>query len=299
MGDEPPPSPARAKAGRAAAHSGVGGGRDAACKRPRAAHRRYRNGGRALGQTGYARPRGPRRILWLHAPVPAVARRTGRNIWCRTSAPIRSPAAISSSARPPPGSKSTAHPGRSSPPARPGQFPLPPRSSPSSRGSRTAQWCFPGLDESLDAEGWAAIGAEDKATGPAHGHPQYQLKQLIGALGVARDDVTALGASTVAPRTRLLSEAMRPSATLEAWSIYGAGRACRHHADFGAERTRGSERHRAGDPRGGRAAKRDRGAGDAPGSRGASPSSFAAGTSPSTIPPVRRWRVSGTASLRG
>ncbi|MEJ0011455.1 MAG: double-strand break repair protein AddB [Bauldia sp.] len=79
---------------------------------------------------------------------------------------------------------------------------------------------LPGLDQTLDARGWHAIGGDD---GPAaaHGHPQFALKHLIGRMGVARDAVTPLGdAPDGGARVRLLSEASRPAETLDAWAGY-------------------------------------------------------------------------------
>lgn len=75
---------------------------------------------------------------------------------------------------------------------------------------------LPGLDQSLDDRGWAAIGDG----GAAEAHPQFFLKKLIGEIGVARDEVIALGAITagITPRMRFIAEALRPSETLDAWS---------------------------------------------------------------------------------
>ena len=77
---------------------------------------------------------------------------------------------------------------------------------------------LPGLDQGLDAGGWAAIGDPADPTAAAHGHPQFGLKQLIAAIGIAREDVVALAADPAAARTRLVSEAMRPAETVDAWA---------------------------------------------------------------------------------
>jgi ATP-dependent helicase/nuclease subunit B len=84
---------------------------------------------------------------------------------------------------------------------------------------------LPGLDRELDEIGWDAIGDADSATPGAFGHPQFGMKQLIAAIGVARADVLPIGTpvASVAPRVRLLSEAMRPAATLDAWSDFASG----------------------------------------------------------------------------
>jgi ATP-dependent helicase/nuclease subunit B len=75
---------------------------------------------------------------------------------------------------------------------------------------------LPGLDRGLDEAGWTAIDGGDKDTA-AHGHPQYGLKQLIAAIGIARDEVEPLAADPAAARARFVSEAMRPAETVDAW----------------------------------------------------------------------------------
>ncbi|MEQ8964398.1 MAG: double-strand break repair protein AddB [Azospirillaceae bacterium] len=71
---------------------------------------------------------------------------------------------------------------------------------------------LPGLDTTLDDAGWRAID---------EGHPQFGLKSLIGALGVAREDVGLWPVPEEAPppprRERLIAEALRPAQTTEAW----------------------------------------------------------------------------------
>lgn len=81
---------------------------------------------------------------------------------------------------------------------------------------------LPGLDRDLDADGWTAINVPDDAKPSAVGHPQFGMKQLIAAIGIDREDVVPLGAPSekIAARTKLLSEAMRPAETAEAWSGY-------------------------------------------------------------------------------
>lgn len=85
------------------------------------------------------------------------------------------------------------------------------------RSNGTGAVVLPGLDQSLDDAGWAAIGEGGAAS---EAHPQFALKKLIGEIGVARADVTPLGDVTVgvAPRMRFISEALRPSETLEKWA---------------------------------------------------------------------------------
>ena len=80
---------------------------------------------------------------------------------------------------------------------------------------------LPGLDRGLDDAGWNAIG--DPAVGnvaATHGHPQFGLQQLLGEIGIAREDVATLGPAPddIVARARLLSEAIRPAETLDAWA---------------------------------------------------------------------------------
>ncbi|MEO8667208.1 MAG: double-strand break repair protein AddB [Bauldia sp.] len=79
---------------------------------------------------------------------------------------------------------------------------------------------LPGLDTGLDDAAWAAIGGDGDAR--AWGHPQAALKQLIATIGIARDEVEALGESppALALRTRIVAEAMRPAETTDAWSAF-------------------------------------------------------------------------------
>ncbi|MEQ9518432.1 MAG: double-strand break repair protein AddB [Parvibaculum sp.] len=77
---------------------------------------------------------------------------------------------------------------------------------------------LPGLDFDLDDRGWDAVDAA---------HPQFGMKQLLSAMGVARDDVKpwpgeAVSAVSLA-RARLLNEALRPAETTDAWVRMDAG----------------------------------------------------------------------------
>jgi hypothetical protein len=83
---------------------------------------------------------------------------------------------------------------------------------------------LPGLDQDLDAAGWAAIGASTDAD-CVHGHPQAVLRRLVDEhLGLSRDAVRPLGTpdDTLAARARLLSQALRPAETTEAWAAMPA-----------------------------------------------------------------------------
>jgi ATP-dependent helicase/nuclease subunit B len=79
---------------------------------------------------------------------------------------------------------------------------------------------LPALDRTLDEESWAAVGAHPE-------HPQFGLKRLLDALGLARGDVAPLGASKAsaasAARWSLACEAMRPAGTTELWHRFAAG----------------------------------------------------------------------------
>jgi ATP-dependent helicase/nuclease subunit B len=72
---------------------------------------------------------------------------------------------------------------------------------------------LPGLDQTLDARGWQAVGPS---------HPQYGMKQLLGAMGSSRENVRLWPHHTPQPiaqaRGKLMSEALRPAETTDAWS---------------------------------------------------------------------------------
>ena len=77
-----------------------------------------------------------------------------------------------------------------------------------------------GLDRDLDAESAAAL--------PLHHpeHPQFGLAKLMTALGIEPRAVRELPVRDLAParvaRNRLMSEAMRPSSTLQLWQRFAA-----------------------------------------------------------------------------
>ena len=79
---------------------------------------------------------------------------------------------------------------------------------------------LPGLDQDLDAATWEAIGEAGSAPPSAFGHPQFGLKQLVGQLGILREDVEPLIArgDAIAPRRRLLGEVLRPAETTDRWA---------------------------------------------------------------------------------
>jgi ATP-dependent helicase/nuclease subunit B len=76
---------------------------------------------------------------------------------------------------------------------------------------------LPGLDMALDEAAWRAIDAE---TTPAPSHPQFALKHLLGIMAAQRREVCELGSTSHnagVARAALAQEALRPSATSEAW----------------------------------------------------------------------------------
>lgn len=78
-------------------------------------------------------------------------------------------------------------------------------------GLPTGAVVLPGLDTVLDEESWDGVQDEP-------GHPQYGLRQLLSRLGVERRDVAPWGKhEEKTPRTRFLSEALRPPPTTDAW----------------------------------------------------------------------------------
>jgi ATP-dependent helicase/nuclease subunit B len=77
---------------------------------------------------------------------------------------------------------------------------------------------LPGLDRHLDDKAWSVIG--EAAPEPSVlGHPQYGLAKLIGRFGLRRVDVAEIGNALqpLALRSRLVSEALRPAVTTDAW----------------------------------------------------------------------------------
>ncbi len=77
---------------------------------------------------------------------------------------------------------------------------------------------LPAIDHALDDVSWSAIVPDHPE------HPQFGLKKLLDRLGVDRRDVAELpGAVLAAParaRLKIVSEAMRPAATTEAWHAF-------------------------------------------------------------------------------
>jgi ATP-dependent helicase/nuclease subunit B len=68
---------------------------------------------------------------------------------------------------------------------------------------------LPGLDKRLDAQSWAGLDP---------GHPQFGLAQLLRVIKCERDDVEDWCAADTNPaRETLLSEALRPAPTTDAW----------------------------------------------------------------------------------
>lgn len=78
---------------------------------------------------------------------------------------------------------------------------------------------LPGLDRDLDDAGWNAIETDGET---AHGHPQAILHRLLGSRHLGRTRASVIPLGEVPPearaRDRLLSEALRPAATTDAWA---------------------------------------------------------------------------------
>jgi ATP-dependent helicase/nuclease subunit B len=80
---------------------------------------------------------------------------------------------------------------------------------------------LPGLDTDLDEASWQSIAGERDKEGreiapPAIGHPQFAMQALLRRIGIAREEVATL--AVAAPRTRFVSEALRPAAATDHWA---------------------------------------------------------------------------------
>ncbi|MGH6762173.1 MAG: double-strand break repair protein AddB [Phyllobacterium sp.] len=80
---------------------------------------------------------------------------------------------------------------------------------------------LPGLDRDLDDEAWQTLDEPDDHPS-IFGHPQYGLKKLIGRIGILRQDIPHPGKISVPGRYRekIVSEALRPAETTEAWAMF-------------------------------------------------------------------------------
>src|SRR5262247_1919142 len=84
---------------------------------------------------------------------------------------------------------------------------------------------LPGLDLELDAQSWDLIeGRRDGAArvAPAVEHPQFAMQALLRRIGIAREEVVALGAPAAHSRERYVCEALRPAAATERWQRLAA-----------------------------------------------------------------------------
>jgi ATP-dependent helicase/nuclease subunit B len=81
---------------------------------------------------------------------------------------------------------------------------------------------LPGLDQHLDEKSFAAIRGGDE---PCATHPQAFLARLIETIGVARENVVALGQTPprLAVREKFVSEAFRPADSTDLWPLWRAG----------------------------------------------------------------------------
>jgi ATP-dependent helicase/nuclease subunit B len=93
---------------------------------------------------------------------------------------------------------------------------------------------LPGLDTDLDENSWRLIaGDEGKGIAPAPGHPQFALQALLARIGITRDAVQNLAEPS--RRERLVSEALRPASSADAWAKLAADRQFAAHADAALE----------------------------------------------------------------
>ena len=93
---------------------------------------------------------------------------------------------------------------------------------------------LPGLDTDLDEGSWRLIsGDADKGIAPAPGHPQFAMQALLARIGIARSAVARLGDAS--GREGVISEALRPAATADAWSKLAADRQFSAKADAALE----------------------------------------------------------------
>jgi ATP-dependent helicase/nuclease subunit B len=83
---------------------------------------------------------------------------------------------------------------------------------------------LPGLDLALDAQSWGLIEGRDTAPriAPAVEHPQFAMQALLRRIGIAREQVVALGTPAAHDRERYISEALRPAAATERWQQLAA-----------------------------------------------------------------------------
>jgi ATP-dependent helicase/nuclease subunit B len=74
---------------------------------------------------------------------------------------------------------------------------------------------LPGLDRDLDAQSWSLL----EGNSPNPSHPQYALRRFLDRIGVTPNGIEEIGAAppTLAARARVLTEAMRPAETTDAW----------------------------------------------------------------------------------
>src|SRR5262249_522777 len=83
---------------------------------------------------------------------------------------------------------------------------------------------LPGFDLALDAESWDLIeGRRDGAArvAPAVEHPQFAMQALLRRIGIAREQVVALGTPAAHDCERYISEALRPGGATERWQELG------------------------------------------------------------------------------
>ncbi|KXF79217.1 double-strand break repair protein AddB [Paramesorhizobium deserti] len=79
---------------------------------------------------------------------------------------------------------------------------------------------LPGLDRDLDPAAWKILD-EVEANPSTFGHPQFGLRKLVAHVGGLREDVIHLGTlpQEKRMRERIVSEALRPAETTDAWGV--------------------------------------------------------------------------------
>ena len=77
---------------------------------------------------------------------------------------------------------------------------------------------LPGLDLLLDERSWDAIDGYRSPS--AFGHPQFGMKKLLSVIGIERADVEeiAIPQGVLQSRRAMISEALRPAETTDAWA---------------------------------------------------------------------------------
>lgn len=78
---------------------------------------------------------------------------------------------------------------------------------------------LPGLDLTLDDRGWDHVGSETASLATRFAHPQAVLKRALAEIGIPREAVHPLASEppAIAARNRVITEALRPAESVDAW----------------------------------------------------------------------------------